>query len=458
MAKNYEQMAKEIVAGVGGEENVISLAHCITRLRFQLKDGSKFDQESLKKTAGVIQVMISGGQYQVVIGTDVGDVYDVIGSTTSIALASAGSDVEESDKGEKKGLLNALIDMISGIFMPFMGAFMAAGLLKGFLVMFNTIGWLDSAGTTYQLLYALADGFFYFLPIFLAYNAGKKFNASPFVSMAVAAALVYPSVTTLFNGTDPVTLFGLPVTLISYPSSVIPIIIAVFAQSKLEKGLKKVIPQVLRGIIVPLVSLVVVGAVTFLVIGPVSDVISSLIASGINSLLAVCPPLAGAVFGLLYPLMIIFGFHWGMVPIVMNSFSTLGYDPVMPMTWATNFAIAGCAFAICLKTKHREVKEITASAGLSAFLAGVTEPAIYGALLKYKRPFAIVCLMDAIGGVIAAVAGVTEPAMLTVCGLTIPAMAACGGPAVFAMVAVGLIGGFAVCYLFGFNDGMVGDK
>lgn len=458
MAKNYQQMATDIVAQIGGEDNVISLAHCMTRLRFKVKDESKVRMDELKKTPGVLQVIVSGGQHQVVIGTDVGDVYDAIGKSTSIAMATADgkalSDGERIDE-KKKNPLNVLIDMISGIFLPFMGAFMAAGLLKGFLVMFTTLGVLNTASTTYRLLFSLADGFFYFLPIFLAYNAGKKFNASPFVSMAVAAALVYPDVTAMFGSGEAITLFGLPVTLISYPNSVIPIIIAVFVQAQLEKGLKKIIPQVLRGIVVPLVLLVVVGAVAFLVIGPVSDVIATLIANGINFLLTACPPLAGAVFGLVYPVMIIFGFHWGMLPIVMNNFSTFGYDPVMTMTWATNFAIAGCTFAVCLKTKNAELKQITASAGLSAFLAGVTEPAIYGALLKYKRPFVIVCLMDAIGGVIAVTAGVTEPAMLTICGLTIPAMVSCGGPAVIAIVAVGLIGGFVACYLFGFNDSMV---
>lgn len=453
MAKNYNKMAVDIIREIGGEDNVASLAHCMTRLRFIVKDESKVNVDALKKVEGVIQVMIAAGQYQVVIGTDVGDVYDEIGKTTKINLAG---DVEEDGTpGQKKSALTVAIDVISGIFLPFMGAFMAAGLLKGFLVVFTTLGWLSTDGTTYQILYAIADGVFNFLPIFIAYTAGKKFKADPFVSMAIAAALVYPNISTLYSAGEAVHFLGIPVTLISYPCSVIPIVVAVFVQAKLEKVLKKIFPQVIRGIFVPLISLVVIALLTFLVIGPVTNLVATGVADGISFLLDVCPPVAGFVFGAIYPIMLIFGLHWGLVPIVMNNFATLGADPVMAITLATNFALAGCAFGVFFKSKNQQMKQTAVSTGISALVAGVTEPAIYGVVLKFKRPFVIVCILDAIGGMLIATVGATQTALISTCVLTIPALVAMMGVIAAIVAAIGFFGGMILTFLFGYNDKML---
>lgn len=336
-----------------------------------------------------------------------------------------------------------------------MGAFMAAGLLKGFLVVFTTVGWLDTAGTTYQLLYAMADGVFNFLPIFLAYTAAKKFKAEPFVAMAVAAALVYPNISTLYSAGEAVIFFGIPVTLISYPCSVIPIVVAVFVQAKFEKLIKPLFPQVIRGIFVPLLSLVMTALLTFLVIGPVTNIVAVGLADGIGWLLDTCPPVAGFVFGALYPIMLIFGLHWGLVPLSMNNFATIGADPFLAITLATNFALAGCAFGVFLKTKNPELKQTAVSTGISAFVAGVTEPAIYGVVLKFKRPFVIVCLLDAIGGVLIATSGGMVTALISTCVLTIPAFVAMMGKIAAVVSAIGFFGGIILTYLFGYNDKML---
>lgn len=451
MAKNYTKMATDIIREIGGEENVNSLAHCMTRLRFVVKDEKKVNLEALKKVEGVIQVMIAAGQYQVVIGTDVGDVYDEIGKITNINLAGEA----EEESSAKKSPLNVAIDVISAIFLPFMGAFMAGGLLKGFLVVFTTVGWMDTAGTTYQILYAIADGVFNFLPVFLAYTAAKKFKAEPFVAMAVAAALVYPNISTLYNAGDAVSFFGIPVTLISYPCSVIPIVVAVFFQAKFEKLIKPVFPQVIRGIFVPLLSLVVTALLTFLVIGPVTNIVAVGLADGIGWLLDACPPVAGFIFGAIYPIMLIFGLHWGLVPLVMNNFATIGADPIFAITLATNFALAGCAFGVFLKTKNPELKQTAASTGISAFVAGVTEPAIYGVVLKFKKPFVIVCLLDAIGGTLIAMSGGMQTALISTCVLTIPAFVAMMGKIAAVVIAIGFFGGVILTYLFGYNDKML---
>ena len=455
--KDYPQLAKDIVELVGGEKNVESLAHCVTRLRFKLKDESLAQTQQIEALKGVIQVMKASGQYQVVIGTDVGQVFDEIGKQTNI-LSGARNEKAGAEKGEateeKKTFLNVAIDTISGIFLPFIGAFMATGLLKGILVICTTVGVLSTESTTYTLLFALADGMLNFLPIFLAHTAGKKFGANPYVSMAIAAALVHPNIVALFGSGTPVSFAGIPVTLINYQSSVIPIVVAVFLQSKIEKLVQPRIPQAVRGIIAPVISLVVVGLLTFMVIGPVSNLLAVTLSNGISRLLAIAPPVAGAVLGTLYPVMLIFGFHWGIIPLAMNNFATMGGDPLFAITMGTNFAVAGCTLGVLLKTKDPEVRELSVSAFVSALLGGVTEPAIYGVLLKYKKPFAIVCIMSGIGGIILAMSGALLTAMLTGSLMTLPALIAMMGTPVAIAAAIGLVGGAIGTYLFGYSDDM----
>ena len=238
MAKDYNALAKSIMDNIGGEENVISLAHCVTRLRFRLKDESKADDEAISKTNGVLKVLKSGGQYQVVIGQDVTEAYDAILANYKI---SAGGEVEadpaetqrQTAERRKRWISpDGIADLVSGIFMPFMGAFMGAGLLKGVLVLLTTFSLLDKASSTYTILYAAADGVFYFLPMFLAYCAGKKFGGSPFLTMALAAAMLYPNFGALSSSETPVTFLGIPVTMITYSSTVLPIIVAAFIQAK----------------------------------------------------------------------------------------------------------------------------------------------------------------------------------------------------------------------------------
>lgn len=455
MAKNYSAMAKEIIEQIGGEDNVLSVTHCMTRLRFKLKDESKVNLNALKKASGVIQVMVAAGQYQVVIGTDVGDVYDEIGKTTHIQLGGEVDEDGQATAGGKKSLMSMAIDTISGIFMPFMGAFMAAGLLKGILVLLTTLGVLSDASTTYTILYAAADGVFYFMPIFLGYTAAKKFGAEPFVAMAIAMSLVYPNLVSLYNAGDPVSFLGIPVSLINYTSSVVPIIVAVYAQSKLEKLVKPLLPQVVRNIFMPLISLVVIEVATLLIVGPITNFVANALANGIVTLLGICPPVAGFLFGLVYPPMIIFGLHWGLFPVVMNNFATLGYDSITPITFATNFAIAGCVLGIFFKTKNKDMKQLSISTFVSALVGGVTEPAIYGAVLKFKRPYVIVCILDAISGAIIATLGATQTAFLSTCILTLPAMVAMMGVSALIGSGIGLIGGAVLTYLFGYNDNML---
>ena len=458
MAKDYNALAKGVIDHIGGEENVQSLTHCVTRLRFRLKDESKVDESGLAKVPGVLKVLKASGQFQVVIGQDVTEAYDAILANYKI---EAGGEVEadpaetKADKGGKKfDFAGMLADTVSGIFMPFMGAFMGAGLLKGVLVLLTTFSLLDKASSTYTILYAAADGVFYFLPMFLAYCAGKKFGGSPFLTMALAAAMLYPDFAALKNSETAVTFLGIPVTMISYSSTVLPIIVAAFVQAKIEKFLNRSLPKTIRSIFTPLIIMVVVFPLIVLVVGPVTDVVGRVLANIIKSALDFAPAVGGFLMAALWPIMIIFGVHWGMVPIVMNNHAVLGYDYILPLTVGTNFGIAAAVFAISLKSKRPETKEMAGTAAVSAFVGGVTEPAIYGILMKCKTVFAAVCLANGIGGAICGVMHVTRDVMITVNGLTLPAIAAVYGPWGIVAIVISMIAGFAAGYIL-FKDEMM---
>ncbi|EGP4744044.1 PTS transporter subunit EIIC, partial [Enterococcus faecium] len=262
-----QAVGRRVWEAVGGQKNVKSLVHCATRLRFRLKDESLADTQKLKEDPDVIQVVQSGGQYQVVIGSNVADVYQSIVDEEGLA-------VSEDGKEESKNILNRLIDIISSIFTPFLGAMAAAGVLKGFLSLATVMGWLTADSGTYQILFAAADGVFTFLPVMLAFTAAKKFKANQFLAVAIAMALVYPAITAVAGAGEAISFFGIPVILSpsGYTSSVIPIILAVWVQSKLEPFVKKVIPQFLQMILVPLVVLIVMVPLTFLALGPIGTV------------------------------------------------------------------------------------------------------------------------------------------------------------------------------------------
>ena len=456
MAKDYKALADQVIAHVGGAENVESLAHCVTRLRFKLKDASKVNKAALEKTPGVLKVMEAAGQYQVVIGQDVTEAYDaILGNYTIKAGGSVDVNEDKKSASTSKGP-GALADLVSGIFMPFMGAFMGSGLLKGLLVLLTTFNILPKSSTTYTILYAAADGVFYFLPFFLAYCAGKKFGGNPFITMALAAAMLYPDFNALKSAEGAVTFLGIPVVMISYSSTVLPIIVAAWFESVLEKFLNRVLPKVVRSIFTPLIVMVVAFPLVVLVVGPVTDLVGKGLANIIKAGLDTVPLLGGFLMAALWPIMIIFGVHWGIVPIVMNNHAVLGYDYILPLTVGTNFGIAAAVFGVSLKSKKAETKEMAMTSAISAFVGGVTEPANYGILMKCKTVFGAVCLANGIGGAICGVMHVTRDVMISVNGLTLPAIAAVYGKWGIVSIVISMIVGFLAGY-FLFNDKMMED-
>lgn len=410
----YEQLAKDILEKVGGTDNINSVFHCITRLRFKLKDESIAKTEELEKMDGVISVLRSGGQYQVVIGNHVPDVYAAVLSVGGIS--AEGAEGSANDSGGN--LFNKFIDMISGVFTPVLGVLAATGMIKGFASMFLAFGWVTQTSGTYQILYAIGDALFYFFPIFLGYTAIKKFGGNIFVGMAIGGALVYPAISgltagkplyTLFAGTlfeSPihVTFLGIPVILMSYASSVIPIILATFFAAKVEKGLKKIIPDVVKTFLVPFFTLLIVVPLTFIVIGPIAVWAGDLLGQGTLWVYNLSPVIAGLLLGGFWQVFVIFGLHWGLIPVAINNLTTLGADPILAMTFGASFAQIGAVLAVMIKTKNQKLKTL----GFPAFISGifgVTEPAIYGITLPLKKPFIMSCIGGAVGGGIIGWAG-----------------------------------------------------
>lgn len=275
--------------------------------------------------------------------------------------------------------------------------------------------------------------------------------------MAIASALVYPNITALFSATDPIAVdfFGIPVHMISYTSSVLPIIAACFVQAKLEKLLNRVIPKMLRGIFIPVLDLLILVPLTFIVVGPVTDMLGNGLSTIIEAGMHLCPPLGGFLMAALWPVMIIFGIHWAFVPIALNNLAVLGYDYLLPLTVGCNFGIAAACLAVFLKTKNKELKEIAGPDVISALIGGVTEPAVYGVLLKFKKPMVIVCLVNGIGGAICGIFNVTRNVQMSVNLLTIPAVWAVYGPWGVVAIVVSFVGSFALTWLFGYSDKML---
>jgi len=395
----YKELAQEILVGVGGRNNIISLVHCATRLRFKLKDTSKADVVGLKNNPGVIMVVESGGQFQVVIGNHVGEVFDALEVGDSTLDNSAVS-------GGKENLFNRFIDVISGIFTPFIGIMAASGILKGFLSLAVACGWLLPSSGTYKVLFAASDALFYFLPIILGYTAGKKFGGNPFITMVIGAAMTHPLMITAFTASQlvavhhvtvpPLYFLGIPLTFINYSSSVIPIIFASWVSCWLEKGVYQRLPGAVRNFITPLICIAVVVPLTFLMIGPAATWASQQLADGYQFIYAVSPVIAGAFMGAIWQVCVIFGLHWSFVPVMMNNLSVLGYDTLFPLLLPAVMGQVGATLGVLLKTKDAKLKGLAGSA-FSAGIFGITEPAVYAVTLPRRRPFIFGCIGGAFG-------------------------------------------------------------
>lgn len=399
--QSNSELATDVLKLVGGKKNVNSVVHCATRLRFKLKDVSLAKTEEIKAHPGVIQVVQSGGQYQVVIGNHVKDVYSELMEISGLSSSS------EETTGDKGSIFNQFIDIISGVFTPFLGALAGIGVLRGVITLLAVTGVLSVESGAYQILLAASDGFMQFLPFAIAFTAAKKFKTDPFIAMAVTAALLYPAITAVAGAGTGLDFFGIPVIIgpTGYMQTVIPIIIFVWLQSYVESFAKKISPEFLRIILVPLITVLVMVPFTFIAIGPLGTIIGVSLGKVYQSVFHFSPMVAGVIMGGLWQVFVMFGMHWGFIPIALNNLTMDNYDTMTAMLLGAVIAQAGAAIAVALRTKSEKRKALAISGTLTA-LFGITEPTVYGVTLPLKRPFIAACIGGAIGGAIIAGAGV----------------------------------------------------
>lgn len=395
----YQVLSEEILQGVGGKENISSLMHCATRLRFKLKDSRRANTAALKQNPGVIMVVESGGQYQVVIGNHVGEVYQALTAAAGLGEQSRNDDAS----AEKISLFARFIDIVSAIFTPFVGVMAACGILKGLLSLALAFGLTNEATGSYKTLFAASDAVFYFLPILLGYTAGKKFGGNAFTTMIIGAALVHPQMLAAYtaaqSGAAPLHFFGIPMILINYSSSVIPIIFAAWFSCLIERLVHDRLPGAVRNFTTPLLCLAIVVPVTFMLIGPAATWLSEMLAAGYLHAYSFSPTFAGAFMGAFWQVCVIFGLHWGLVPIMLNNLAVHGADTLLPLLMPAILGQAGATLGVLLRTRDARMKGIAASA-FSASLFGITEPAVYGVTLPKRRPFIFGCIGGSMGAAV----------------------------------------------------------
>ncbi|EXG86489.1 PTS system protein beta-glucoside-specific IIC component, Glc family [Clostridium sp. ASBs410] len=449
---NYSQIAKDIITNVGGSDNIRGLTHCFTRLRFELRDTKKAKKEVIEHLEGVISVVESGGQFQVVLGTKVTKVYEAILPMISLEENTAGSE-------EKGSVWNRILIAISSMFTPMVPAIAASGLLKGLLtiarITASNHGMDITVNQTYILIMAATDALFYFMPIILAYTSAKVFKANEFIAMALGGTMCYPAVVSLMTGSEAVSMFGIAITKASYASSVIPIIIGVFILAYIQKFLEKIIPEVLKIILVPGISLLVMIPATFMVFGPIGIYIGNGINFIYTGMMNLSPALCGAFVGGMWCVFVIFGAHRALLPIGINDVAQFGHQNLLAFAGAANFSQGGAALGVMLKTKSKDLKTVAASAAISASVCGITEPAIYGCNLRLKKPMIYAIICGAIGGAIMGVGGVYGDSFANNGVLTFATYAAFGMKTFIYYligVAVSFFGAMGLTFLFGFDD------
>ncbi len=425
----YEALAKSIIHNIGGKENIDVVTHCFTRLRFQLKDESKVNETILKSIKGVINTTKSGGQYQIVIGSHVSEVYADVS-----AIVDSGNNKEKtaSEVKDNKNIFNNIIYTISFIFQPILGVLTASGMLKGLNFLFAAVGLYKNTSGTFIIINAIGDALFMFLPILLGYTSSKKFGLKPTLGLVIGAAMCYPAIQasnlakvseplyTLFEGTIfssdvYMTFLNIPILSMNYTSTIIPVIFVIYFASKCEKLFNNIIPNMFKFFFVPMLVLLISLSLAFLLIGPITIFGSEIISNIIFYIRNFSPTLAGVIIGATWQILVIFGMHWALTPVYYNNIITLGYDNIVSPAYGSSYSITGIVLAIFFKTKNKKIKEVSLPSAISAFF-GITEPAVYGLVLPIKKTFVINCI---VAGIVGGFAGYFDLKKFTIGGIGI---------------------------------------
>ncbi|WP_099353709.1 beta-glucoside-specific PTS transporter subunit IIABC [Fredinandcohnia onubensis] len=452
---DFKGLATTILENVGGKENVSAVSHCATRLRFNLKDDKIANIDVLKATKGVVGVVNKGGQFQVIIGNDVSNVYKELSKIGN--LNDASSDTQDE---ENKSTIAKILDTIAGMFVPIVPALVGVGMLKAVIALLVTFKLVTTDSQTYQILNFMGDAGFYFLPILLASSAAKKFKVNQYIAMVIGGILVHPAFISMMNTAketgEGISFFGLPVSIVTYSSSVIPIILAIWFMSYVEPFVNKVVPKSARFILAPVLTILIVAPVTLIAIGPLGNFLGAGLGSIITFLNSHVSWLVPTLVGAFTPLLVMTGMHYGLIPIGINMLATDGYDTVAgPGMMVSNIAQGGAALAVALRTKNTEIKALATSTGFTAVL-GITEPALYGINLRFKRPLIAAMIGGGVAGLFIGIMGVGRYAQVAPGLLALPAYI---GPDSFTILIYAIIGcilafvvSFAVSFILGIKE------
>lgn len=440
---NNKQLAEKILEYVGGKQNVTGVTHCITRLRIIVNDISIIKQDEIKKL-DIMGVNLVGTQFQVILGPKVADVFKEF--EPLIGVNKGGQATKE-----KKGIVSTVIDTFTGIFTPILPAIIGAGLLKGILLFCMFFGIIATDSDMFKLLMIFSDAAYYFLPMLLAVSTATHFKCNKYVAMAVAGVMLHPDLIALLGGDAAVHFLGVLVTKASYSSSVLPIILTIYLMSYIERFFAKVVPEILRTIFVPLLTVFVTGFIALVAVGPLGSVVSNVLARNFLTFYMNYGVIAGAIFAGLFPAMVLLGIHNGFTPVMVQSLSTYGVEYLMGLNVASNSAQSGATLAVSLKTKNKDFKSLAGTAALNAII-GITEPALYGITSKLKRPLIAVMIGGAVGGGIAGYFHVTATGMGTGPLAGLPLFLT--GTFVYYVIScvISFIIAFALTFLIGFED------
>lgn len=456
---DYKKVAEKILERVGGKNNVQGLVHCMTRLRFKLKDESIVDDELVKKTKGVMGIMKKGGQYQIIIGNEVGAVYKEI---CQLGNFQSDSTPKNEKQKENQGVVSSILDTISGIMSPVIPAIIGAAMIKVLLTVLPMIGILSESSETYKLLAAIGDGAFFFMPVLIAMSAAKKFNTNSYYAVSIALIILHPNFISLLNdakeaGTT-VAFFGfIPVTYASYSYSVIPIILSVWALSYIEVFVDKITPNITKNFLKPMLVVLITAPIVMVAIGPLGTIFGNVLSSIVyfihDKLGFISVGLVAAVF----PFIVMTGMHHTFTPIKLGMIATTGFEGFICIAeFCSNMAQGAAALAVSIKSKNKDLKQTSGSSAFSALVAGITEPALYGTTLRLKRPMIGACIGAGLGGLVGGFFNLKCYGIATPAIVTLPQYIEKGNPKsiIYALITllVTIIGSFIATYLIGFED------
>lgn len=464
MGKNYEKLGDEIITRLGGEQNITKLFHCATRLRFQLADMSKADLEGIKKLPDVMGVVESVGGVQVIIGNDVASAYAAIVAKHKIENSSDGKKVEKADAApEKNGIVSKILNVLSAILGPAIPLIMCSGLISALLIILTKCG-LSTEGTTYTIISMVGNAALYFLPVLLAYTSAKKFGCDIMTSVFLGAIMISPTLIGLTEQGSFASLFGLPVKTVNYSSTVIPIILTIWIFSYVEKLVVKIVPAAVKFVFKPLLSVIIMIPVMLCITGPIGSYCGDLLCKALTAINNVAPWSSVLIVGCLAPLLVLTGMHLALIPLVMSMFATAGYDNMLFVAFiGMNFSQFGVALACMLKTKNKNLRTLASSCAITAFLAGVTEPTLYGICVRMKKPLIatwIACIVNAIFSAIFSVRVYSfgAPSFFTMPIFLNPDGTMSNFYFAIAAAAITIVVSFVSTWVLGFDDSIYGEE